>query len=359
MKEGLLFYPGSGGKDSEGDEYKRLPIEKVRYLADKRKKGAVEFRQDGFVKLYGEKQVEADRQWVIRKRKQFAEKMEEDLIKKNIPAVRRPKMREIAEAQKDFSSAFEYSLGHLAEYGNWFGKGVFFMLTSEYDDFRGVDAIAEATTKGEAGTVKQPLSIDVTRAYVPQADYTKAEEEFLSQNGVIDKLRTTLAVIGGKETREVKYFSSGKAGEKHFERLMDIIPIVVALEPARAMELVRQVARSRELLDIDPKTTGRARTETENVELRELRAQFTNNPLQMVVLREIETQLAFFRDLLATSNHARVQIMLTAVEGGLKHVRASTAEKERLFAGKKIPSDQSASEIMHWISDMRASRKVA
>ncbi|MAQ76944.1 hypothetical protein CL684_00210 [Candidatus Campbellbacteria bacterium] len=147
-------------------------------------------KEEDFVDVHGEAVVQKDKALVEKIKQKHLEKNDND------------ENQELLEKLKRISDIYEGVIGEQAEQNEWFGSGVNFYPTSEYDDFvNGVDGVAEFFDEAEESDAHHiAMSFDVV--------FSNHSER------VISKLDRTKEMIDKGELAEVKYFEDQNGNKR-------------------------------------------------------------------------------------------------------------------------------------------------
>ena len=141
-------------------------------------------KPDDFQDLYSKVEIEQDLRAVEIRKRQFKENQ-----------------TDLGLTLKKVSDVYEGVIVEQAEQNEWFGEGVSFYPTSEFDDIvNGVDGVAEFTPDDDVSDEYLALSFDVVFSTDPKRILKKLE-------------RTKMEIKEGRLT-EVKYFEDAKGTKK-------------------------------------------------------------------------------------------------------------------------------------------------
>lgn len=230
-------------------------------------------KENEFVDLYGEAEVQEDKKYIQEREEIFESKMS--------PEARLQKMRAII---------LEYILFEQSQLGEWFGENILAFKSSDYDDVKnGIDMITELQKKGnekEAELTYLGLAIDISFGSELGKKFDRIKKE----------------IIEGK-LGEVKYFKSERSGKR---KLTDLPHVVLAVDTKTVNDLIELWSNSR-------------------------KDELSKHPAQLQIVHELIKQLKVFEQYarLVTKNEA----ITTKYTEVLQALRPLLAEKEKQFHG--------------------------
>ncbi|MBI2039371.1 MAG: hypothetical protein HYT22_03805 [Candidatus Niyogibacteria bacterium] len=253
----------------------RQQLDKLYEYARAREAAGGRIRESDFENYYGPDAVAKDRDYVELRKRQFSESL-----------ARLPEgERGDAEEARKLSYVMEMMLQEEGELSEWFGRDAHTAMASEYDDIKnGVDAIVEFET--ETG-----------------AEYLALAVDFTLKRGSLDKIQRIKEDIDGGRTTEVKYFYSEY--EKKQKPLKDLAKVVVTCDTSTLLEAAHLW-----------KTKGRSP---------QAQRALANHPIQLIILREIQSQLEAYRAYAEKTGKVNFETMYA---GDLAMIDAILGEKE-------------------------------
>ena len=236
-------------------------------------------QEDDFNDIYSAEDIAHDRAYVAGRKKQAAEEL-----------ARLPDdARHGQEEARKLAYLMEVMLVKAGELWNWFGSAAHTKLASEYDDWHnGVDAIVEF----EADPSK----------------YLALAVDFTLPRGSQSKIRGIKEDIDRGHMAEVKYFDP----ESEAGGLKNLAKVVVSCDVAT-------------LLDAAVLWKKEKKSKEEKLAL-------VRHPIQVIILREIQAQLAAFRDYARETGKKKFDALYT---DNLAMIDAIIGEKEE----EKIMAD--------------------
>ena len=169
------------------------------------------------------------------------------------------------------SSAMEIVIVDHGERFDWFGDKAHLSLASHYDDLiNKVDGVLEFDLED-----KNPYGIALNIDASMNTDLKTIKDKV---DGNIRR------VLGGGKPVEVKYFQSAVTGKK--KKLTFVIPVVVGIEGNNAHKLIQLMS------DIVRLKQSGSPADQEKIAMKEAEAR--SHPAQIIFLREIQEQLAFY-----------------------------------------------------------------
>ena len=220
-----------------------------------------------FIDVYSEKDIKRDLDKVAIREKQFVI-ADADLRRKD------PRGYEELIRTRKMGKALEVIFSDQVDMSNWLGPFATVVHTSKADDIlNGVDAVLEFSQESKP-TERLALAVDASR----------------SPRSISDKLlRNTDNLLGvtGSHRPQVKYYES-----KTFPKgtLYDVVPVVVGLSGENCDRLVSLFGM---ILKIQ-ETPGPQRTDVQKNNMRQLMQQMETHPAQVIFLKEIQMQLAYY-----------------------------------------------------------------
>ncbi|MBI1957098.1 MAG: hypothetical protein HYS44_01405 [Candidatus Niyogibacteria bacterium] len=243
-------------------------------------------RESDFKNYYGPDAVRKDREYVEMRKRQFGESLA------RLPESERAEQEE---AQK-LASVMEVMLQEEGELSEWFGRNAHTAMASEFDDIKnGMDAVVEFET--ETGAEHLALAVD-----------------FTLKRGSLDKIQNIKGDIDRGHTTEVKYFYSEY--EKKQKPLKGLAKVVVTCDTPTLLEAAHLW-----------KTKGKSP---------QAQHALANHPIQMIILREIQSQLEAYR---AYAEKKKKNDFEKIYAGDLAMIDAILGEKEGRIPGNPANDD--------------------
>ncbi len=244
---------------------------------------------DDFKEVYGEEEVERDKEETERLKNIYKEEMKEDPEKEKL---------------KKFATIFEAIIHQHGEQAEWFGPNAYTIKSSDYDDFKnGVDEILEFHKEsGEGKEISHlTMGIDVT-----------------TKGSLDDKLRSVWRKVKSGELSEVKYFGSEEVEKGKLEHVPSVAVNAEPREIKKVMDLWME-GRNKEI---------------------------ANHPLQIRILEQMEGQLETFqnwareneKENLANIFEERLRIIQSILEGKAE-LKGDLEAEGKIMGGAMSPKE--------------------
>ena len=255
---------------------------------------------DDFTETFPQQTTENDTIITESLRKRFEENLD------HLPAVDAARIRE----GKKRADALEVIIAEQGELNNWAGENAFFIRSTEFDDYvNGVDIILEfdVSDNHEKKAKRIALAVDASM----NTDIVT----------VSDKVKRNIKKITGDEKpAQVKYFASSVDDFKG--SLNTIIPVVVGLDGDHTNELIKVCAINKRLQQ--KKDKSEVLKEALKFNLQALK----NHPAQIVFYKEIQSQLAFYKNLLTHQDVKNKEIYIREIESMIEIFDGLKEEKK-------------------------------
>lgn len=262
----------------------------------------IDFIDDG-KKGYSEAEVKRDLETVERMKEKF-EKGQDHMTDAEIKR---------AKENENRGEALEVIILDKGEELEWFGLGTRLSRTTKHDDiFNGVDGVAEFVSK-EKTTHRVALAVDASM-----------NSDFSALKRKID--RNIRKITNNKDEIEVKYFKS--AIDDFKGKLALIIPVVIGMEGKKANELIGIFSQIMVLQAREPKSGEELK------KLDQLLIEAKNHPCQVIFLKEIKEQIAFYKELLAGDKSIKAQLFMNEINSLLEIINLIIGSKKEILGGE-------------------------
>lgn len=266
--------------------------------------------EDDFKKVYGEEEVERDKETVQRLKEKFRDNLERGDITRD--------EHKRIESGKRRSEALEATIVQLADFG-WFGSNSYMTRTTEYDDIEnGIDAVLEIEQDDGGAAEPQRIALAVDASTDSRIEVVR---------GKID--RNLKKILGTyKKPPEVKYFQSqveeDEEGNPAKKKLEHIVPVVIGLESTHANELMSLYVRMLKL-KANPNTSKDPKGD-----LKALKQKILKHPAQVIFLQEMNAQLELYRTVLEEKPTSTTTDLLDQIKNLQETIRDITFDKAKI-----------------------------